>query len=60
GRKGKLSAFTSDELEALKKIYNRIADLDEAMLLKAWDGAPYKTITHVIYQLQILKLQKED
>ncbi|MCP3678826.1 MAG: transposase [Gammaproteobacteria bacterium] len=60
GRKGKLSAFTSDELEALKKIYNRIADLDEAMLLKAWEESSHKTLTHVIYQLQIIKLQKED
>ncbi len=60
GRKGKLSAFTSDELETLKKTYNRISAIDEPMLLKAWDSAPHKTITHVIYQLQIIKLQKED
>ena len=60
GRKGKLSAFTSDELETLKKTYNRIADLNEATLLTAWEEAPHKTITHVIYQLQITKLQKED
>ena len=60
GRKGKLSAFTSDELEALKKTYNRIADLDEALLLKAWEESHHKTLTHVIYQLQIIKLQKED
>ena len=60
GRKGKLSAFTSEELETLKKTYNRIANLNEAMLLKAWESSPHKTITHVIYQLQVIKLQKED
>ncbi len=60
GRKGKLSAFTSEELETLKKTYNRIADLNEAMLLKAWETSTHKTITHVIYQLQIIRLKKED
>ncbi len=59
GRKGGLGSFSAEELEKLKKTYNRIADLDENMLLQAWQRANYKTIVHVIYQLQTIKHEKE-
>jgi hypothetical protein len=60
GRKGGLGTFSSEEYEMLKKAYNRMADLNEHKLLKAWQKADYKTIPHVIYQLQIIKNQKEE
>lgn len=60
GRKGGLGTFSSKEYEMLKKAYNRIADLNESMLLKAWQKAAHKTIPHMLYQLQIIKNQKEE
>lgn len=55
GRKGGLSAFNSQEYEMLKKAYNRIANLNEDMVLEAWKNALHKTIPHLIYQLHIIK-----
>ncbi|MEW6095298.1 MAG: hypothetical protein AB1567_02050 [bacterium] len=55
GRKGGLGAFNCQEYEMLKKAYNRIASLNEGMLLEAWNKAWHKTIVQVIYQLQIMK-----
>jgi len=59
GRKGGLGAFNSEEYEMLKKAYNSIASLNEDMLLQAWQRALHKTIPHLIYQLQIIKREKE-
>lgn len=60
GHKGDISSFNAEELETLKKSYNRFSDLNEIMLVKAFEQAPYKNIVHLIYQLQIIALHKED
>lgn len=60
GRKGSISAFQSHELETLKKCYNRIPALNESMLARAFHMASEKTLTHIVYQLQIAHTQKED
>ncbi|MHC4453745.1 MAG: Mu transposase C-terminal domain-containing protein [Planctomycetota bacterium] len=55
GRKEKLTSFNAGELEVLKKSYNRIKDLNESMLIKAYEKAPEKTLINIVYQLQNLK-----
>jgi transposase InsO family protein len=55
GYKEKLSSFNACELEQLKKAYNRIAEPNEVMLAKAFENTQKKSITNIIYQLQILK-----
>lgn len=57
GRKGGASAFTADELESLKKIYDRHPDLAEHTLIKAFTRAEVKNIPHLALQLKYL--QKE-
>lgn len=59
GRKGGLSAFNCEEYEMLKKAYNRIASLNEGMVLEAWQKAEHKTIPDIVYQLQMIKRDKE-
>ena len=53
GRRGGLSAFTSDELEALSKIYARV-DCNEALLRQAVEQSREKTIPAIAFQLQRL------
>lgn len=55
GLKGKLTDFTAGELETLKKVYNRIPDIAEPMLIDAFEKAERKTIAYIVYQLQIIK-----
>ncbi len=51
-----LGAFNSEELEMLKKAYNRLPDLSELAVEQAWlQEAPQKTIAHLICQLQNMK-----
>jgi putative transposase len=50
-----LSAFNAQELEMLKKAYNRMPALSELVLQQAWLQAPQKTIPHLICQLQNMK-----
>ncbi|MDP7293230.1 MAG: Mu transposase C-terminal domain-containing protein [Verrucomicrobiota bacterium] len=52
GKKGGLSAFNAGELEALKKLYNRDANLDKRRLQRAFAKAQYKTIVYVAYELR--------
>lgn len=59
GRKGSIGAFNAEELETLKKAYNRIPQISESMLVEAFKMALEKTILHIIYQLQIIKNTKE-
>jgi transposase InsO family protein len=59
GRKGSVSAFQSQELETLKKCYNRIPALNESLLATAFHMASEKTVTNIIYQLQIVTTKKE-
>jgi putative transposase len=60
GRKGGLGAFNGQEYEILKKAYNRMAELNETILVEAWEKATQKTIPHLLYQLQIIKDRKEN
>lgn len=60
GRKGSLSAFQSNELETLKKCYNRIPALNESLLTSAFQKASVKTLPYIIYQLQIAHAKKEE
>jgi len=59
GRKGGLTDFTTDELEALQKAYHRLPALHQPMLLQAFESADPKTIPSVLYQLQLLTARKE-
>ena len=53
GRRGGLSAFSSDELEALGKLYPRV-QCTEPLLRQAVEQAPEKTIPAIAFQLQRL------
>ena len=50
GRNGGLSAFDTDELETLEKLYRRVA-CDEAMLRQAAEQAIEKTLERIASQL---------
>ena len=58
GRKGSFSAFLSQELESLKKCYNRIPTLNETLLTEAFQKASPKTLPYIIHQLQIIHSQE--
>ncbi len=58
GRRGGLSAFTSDELEALSKLYARV-DFQEPLLRQAVEQSREKTIPAIAFQLQRLSDQNE-
>ena len=53
GRRGGLSAFSTDELEALSKLYARL-DCSEALLRQAVEQAAEKTLPAIAVQLQRL------
>ncbi|MBE7548531.1 MAG: Mu transposase C-terminal domain-containing protein [Planctomycetia bacterium] len=46
GHKGSLSAFSSHELESLKKCYNRIPALNESLLTEAFQNASVPYLYH--------------
>jgi hypothetical protein len=59
GHEEGLSAFTADELEALKKFYNRYPNLTEPMLKEALEKTQNKTLPYLIYELgQLLKTKE--
>ena len=58
GRRGGLSAFTSDELEALGKLHARV-DCQEPLLRRAVEQSREKTIPAIAFQLQRLSDQEE-
>lgn len=59
GHKGSISAFRSQELESLKKCYNRIPALNESLLTEAFQNASAKTLPYIIRELQIAYSKKE-
>lgn len=59
GRKGGLTAFTTDELETLQKVYQRLTALDAPMLREACQRANHKTIPDIVFVLQQLAHEKE-
>lgn len=54
GRTGGLSAFRSDELETLQKIYMRLPRLDPELFERAWARASQRTIPEILFLLQKL------
>jgi putative transposase len=60
GRKGGLSAFTADELERLKKTYNRSTGLAESILIKAFKKASDHDIYSILNQLEHLLTFRKD
>jgi hypothetical protein len=54
GHTGGISAFRSDELETLQKIYTRLPRLDLDLLEQAWRRATQRTIPEILFLLQKL------
>lgn len=54
GQAGGISAFRSDELETLQKVYTRLTRLDPDMLQQAWTRARQRTIPEIVFLLQQL------
>jgi transposase InsO family protein len=54
GRKGGLSAFCTEELKTLQKIYHRLTFLNPAMLEQACARAQQRTIAEIVFHLQQL------
>ena len=59
GRKGGLTAFSTDELESLHKVYQRLTILDAPMLREACERATLRTIPDIVFLLQQLAHEKE-
>jgi putative transposase len=59
GRKGDLTAFSTDELEALQKIYDRHPSLTEPELEEAVVRATEKTLPYIAHELEKLSSRKE-
>jgi hypothetical protein len=59
GRKGGLAAFTTDELESLQKVYQRLTCLDASLLREACEHATGRTIPDVVFRLQQLAHEKQ-
>lgn len=59
GRQGGLTAFTTDELESLQKVYQRLTSLDAPMLREACTRAPHRTIPDIVFVLQQLAHEKQ-
>ena len=59
GRKGGLTAFTTDELESLQKVYQRLTSLDAPMLREACQRATGRSIPDIVFLLQQLAHEKE-
>ena len=59
GHKGGLTAFSTDELESLQKVYQRLTSLDAPMLREACERATLRTIPDIVFLLQQLAHEKE-
>ena len=56
GIKGGLSAFNTDQLEMLKKVFNQSLLINKIMVKQAFENAAEKSIPYIIYELkQIIK-----
>ncbi len=60
GRKGGTSAFRTDELEILQKVYGRLTSLDANMLESACQRAQQRTIAEIVFLLQQLHDQRRE
>jgi transposase InsO family protein len=59
GRKGGLTSFSTEEIEALQKVYNRNPSLTEPLLLEAFERAQEKKIPYIVWEIQELTKRKE-
>lgn len=59
GRKGGLTAFTTDELESLQKVYQRLTTLDAPMFREACERVTQRTIPEIVYVLQQLDHERQ-
>jgi transposase InsO family protein len=59
GRKSGLTAFTTEELESLQKVYQRLTALDAPMLREACERATGRTIPDIVLVLQQLAHEKQ-
>jgi transposase InsO family protein len=59
GRKGCLTAFTTEELESLHKVHQRLTSLDAPMLREACERATGRSIPDIVFVLQQLSHEKE-
>ncbi len=60
GSKGGLGSFNAEQLESLKKVYDRSLLIDEHMARKAFENAYKKTFPYIIHELKQLLKQKEE
>ena len=60
GRSGGLSAFVTDELEALQKLYRRLTFLDPALLERACVQAQQRSIAEIMFLLERLHDERKD
>ena len=58
GRKGGMSAFSTQDLEFLQKLYNRTPGLSKALLMEACEHAREKTLPAIAYELDQLARRK--
>jgi putative transposase len=59
GKEEGISAFTAQELETLKKLYNQNARLNESVLTQAFALVPDKSFPHLILELKQTLQKKE-
>lgn len=59
GKHEGISAFTAQELETLKKLYNQNLQLNESALTQAFARAPDKSFPHLIAELKQILHEKE-
>jgi putative transposase len=59
GKEVGISAFTAQELETLKKLYNQNVQLTESVLTQAFARVPDKSFPHLIGELKHILQQKE-
>jgi len=59
GRPGGLAAFSTDELETLRKAHLRLAALDADLLEQACERARERTVIEIVFLLQKLADEKE-
>ena len=60
GRQGGASAFRSDELENLQKVYQRLTRLDANLLARACEKAQQPTIPEIVFLLQQLQDERKE
>lgn len=59
GRRGGLTAFTTEELESLQKVYQRLTCLDAPMLREACQRVTQRSIPDIVFALQQLAHEQE-